>query len=170
MAGPGAVSSVPPHGWDIYVQKLISRYHLGLIFTNLPKLLCLPSFPLHPPLSEGMWAPSEATAPGFSVPLISMTQFSWLLSVITWYRETYFQNMKLEHPRVKCLSVLPSKESHSGKWEFRRTSEELWSRFPACFTPKPFLTLTSRLKVNSEQTVSSVCRAFPTEWSTDVIL
>lgn len=40
MAGPGAVSSVPPHGWDIYVQKLISRYHLGFIFTNLPKLLC----------------------------------------------------------------------------------------------------------------------------------
>lgn len=39
---------------------------------------CLPSFPLHPPLSAGTWAPSEARAPGFSIPLLSMARFSWL--------------------------------------------------------------------------------------------
>lgn len=52
----------------------------------------------------------------------------------------------------------------------QRDLSELWSSPPACFTPKPFLRMASRLKVDSEPTVSPVCSAFPTEWNAGVFL
>lgn len=61
-----------------------------------------------------------------------------------------------------CLD--PAKQAgpqHEAKAQ--RELLELWSRAPARFTPKPFLRKASRLKFNSEPTVSYVCSAFPTE-------